>query len=127
LFIGYEPNLGFIKSSREVDAFLVSVAEVDVEFPTTINPESDVVAEVLFEVGVPSFVEVAEELPPKIESIETVADAREDNARGTTLTIPILKKTSINNIAPITIIRSSVFIYVHYITMYVFVKLCVMV
>ena len=115
MFEGYVPNFGVIRSSREVVAFVlvplfVHGLPVCVELETTIKPfpfGSTVPFE--FPVVFTLFVEVAFPLP-KSEPIETVAEASEERAFGTIFTIPILKKTSINKIAPMTIILRSVFI-----------------
>lgn len=53
---------------------------------------------------------VALDEPPKTEPRETVAEAREERARGTTRTMPMLKNTNINKMAQIMRIRRNVFI-----------------
>lgn len=109
MFEGYVPNFGVIRSSREVVAFeFLSLGDVELE--TTIKPFPLGIT-VPFEFPfVPLSVEVAFSPPLKIEPIDTVAEASEDRAFGTIFTIPILKKTSINKIAPMTITLRSVFI-----------------
>lgn len=103
-----------MRSKREVEVPL-EFAPLGVELPITMKPfPLGMTVSVPFAPLVPSVVEVAL-LPPKIEPIDTVADASDERALGTILTIPMLKNTNINKIAPMTTTLSKVFICKYYI------------